>query len=204
MADVVTRGNGEHEEIADRAELWMSFAGRGADRSGAVSQLGQRVAPAEAVFAAPGVEVRTRRMTVHTAWEDRRRAGCRAELSLTLRVDDLDRLEDLLAALVAAEPDSLHGPIWQLTDETTATEIAQRHAVEDARRRAEGYAAALGARLGPLLSISDTGVERPMAREMTFAAATAPASVPAIEDLGIEPAPVTVTVGCTTVWTLLD
>lgn len=203
MADVVTRGTGEHEVIADQAELWVSFAGRGADRPGAVAELGSRVAPAEPLFTMPGVEVRTRRMAVHTAWEDRRKAGCRAELSITLRVHELDVLEELLGALVAADPESLHGPMWRLADETAATELAQRHAVEDARRRAAGYAAALGARLGPLVSISDAGLERPMHREVTLAAA-APAAAPTIQDLGLEPAPVTVTVACTTVWTLLD
>lgn len=200
MAEVVTRGSGEHEQIADRAELRVTFAAEGADRSTAVAELGTRVQPAEPALAGDGVTVRSRRVAVQTAWEGKRRTGCRAQLAITIRVDDVDVLENLLDALLAAEPESLHGPSWQLADDSAPTAIAQQRAVAEARRRAEGYAAALGARLGALHSISDTGTERPMARMAT----TTAAGPPNVAELGLQPAPVTVTAACTTVWTLLD
>lgn len=201
MAEVVTRGSGEHEQIADRAELRVTFAAHGADRGTAVAELGARVQSAEPALAGDGVEVRSRRMAVQTAWEGKRRTGCRAQLSITIRVHRLDVLEGTLDALLGAEPESLHGPSWQLADDSEATAIAQQRAVEEARRRAEGYAAALGARLGTLQSITDAGTERPMAR-MAMESTTAAGS-PNVAELGLEPAPVTVTAGCTTVWTLL-
>jgi uncharacterized protein YggE len=199
MAEVVTRGSGEHEQIADRAELRVTFAAEGADRSTAVAELGSRVQPAEPALAGEGLEVRSRNMAVHSAWEGKRRTGCRARLSITIRVHRLDVLEGLLDALLSAEPESLHGPSWQLADDSAATAVAQQRAVDEARRRAEGYAAALGARLGTLQSISDSGTERPMARM-----ATETTSAPDVAELGLQPAPVTVTAACTTVWTLLE
>jgi uncharacterized protein YggE len=199
MAEVVTRGSGEHEQIADRAELRVTFAAGGADRSSAVAELGSRVQPAEPALSGDGVEVRSRNMAVRTAWEGKRRAGCRAQLAITIRVHRVDVLEGLLDALLAAEPESLHGPTWQLADDSEATAIAQHRAVGEARRRAEGYAAALGARLGTLQSISDSGTERPMARM-----AMESTGAPDVAELGLAPAPVTVTAACTTVWTLLE
>ncbi|MQA17044.1 MAG: DUF541 domain-containing protein [Pseudonocardiaceae bacterium] len=182
------------------AEVRVTFAARGADRSSAVEGLGARVQPAEQALSTDGVEVRSRRMAVNTAWEDNRRAGCRAQLTVTLRVHRIEALEGLLDALVGAEPESLHGPSWQLADDSEAVVVAQERAVADARRRAEGYAAALGSRLGPLQSISDTGVERPVARM----AAETGGGQPNVAELGLEPTPVTVSAACTTVWSLLD
>ncbi|MGH3979455.1 MAG: SIMPL domain-containing protein [Pseudonocardiaceae bacterium] len=206
MAEVVTRGSGEHEQIADRAELQVTFAASGVNRTAAVAELGSRVLPMEPVFGTEGVELRSRRMAVHSTWEGKRCTGCRAQLSVTLRVHRLGALEGLLDAVVTAEPESVHGPSWQLADDTGAVAVAQRHAVADARRRAEGYAAALGARLGPLQSISDTGAERPMARMAVEHAGhdSTPSGPPSVADLGLEPTPVTVTATCTTVWTLHD
>lgn len=200
MAEVVTRGSGEHEQIADRAQVQVTFATRGADRATAVAALGSRVQRVEPMFGTEGVEVRSRRMEVQTAWENRRRTGCSAWLVVTLRVQRVDVLEDLLDALVAAEPESLHGPHWELDDDSEAVAFAQQRAVADARRRAEGYAAALGARLGPLQSISEA--ERPEYRAVALSARSAEAT--GIAELGLEPTPVTVSVTCTAVWTLLD
>lgn len=199
MAEVVTRGSGEHEQVADRAELRVTFAAEGADRSSAVAELGSRVRPAERAMDRDGVEVRARNMVVRSAWEGKRRTGCRAQLSLTIRVHRVEALEDLLDALLGAEPESLHGPSWQLSDDSEATVIAQQRAVEQARRRAEGYASALGARLGTLQSITDVCSERPTARMAAESTGS-----PGVAELGLEPMPVTVTAACTTVWTLLE
>jgi len=200
MAEVVTRGSGEHEQIADRAQVHVTFAARGLDRATAVAALGSRVERVEPVFGTEGLEVRSRRMDVQTAWENRRRTGCSARLVVALRVQRVDALEDLLDSLVAAEPESLHGPHWELVDDSAAVALAQQRAVADARRRAEGYAAALGARLGPLQSISEA--ERPEYRTVALSARSAEDT--GVADLGIEPTPVTVSATCTTVWTLLD
>lgn len=201
MAEVVTRGTGEHEQIADRAQLWATFAADGPDRARAVAELGQRVSSVEPVFDADGVEVRSRRMRVRTAWENRKRAGARAELAVTMRIGRVDVLEWVLDSLVTAEPAGLGGPHWQLSDDTEATVQAQQRAVADARRRAEGYAAALGARLGPLQSLSEP--EQPGSGGIALAAARS-AETSGVVELGLEPTPVTVTVHCTTVWALLE
>ncbi|MBP2475702.1 uncharacterized protein YggE [Crossiella equi] len=205
MAEVVTKGNGEVERTADRAQLWVSFTTSAGDRSEAVALLGQRVANVEPLLEQDGVEVRSRRLSVQPNWQGDRQVGANAEQHYQLRIADRATLEQLVAALVAAEPSALNGPDWELSDQAEAAQEAQVLAVADARRRAEGYAAALGIRLGPLLRISDGEDTHyaPMARSAAFSAMSAEVGG-AVQALNLEPQQVTVSARCTTTWSLLD
>ena len=143
------------------------------------------------------------RLAVHDQWRGNRVVGSRATEDLTLRLSDVGALVEVLAAVVASEPASLNGPNWQLTDPVAARRAAQANAVADARDRAEGYAAALGGRLGALLRLSEAagGGMEPRAFAMAAMAREAPA--PVVRELGLEPEPVRVTVRCATSWELL-
>ena len=131
--EVVTEGSGWHEEVADRAECGVGYAGTGRDRRSAVAELGKRVAAAEAAFGLPGVTVVRRRLSVHDQWRGNRVVGCRATEDVGLRLDDVTALQDVLAALVRSEPADLNGPTWLLADPTAARRTAQQRAVADAR-----------------------------------------------------------------------
>lgn len=195
----MTVGSGWHEQLADRAEIDVSFAATGKDRAAAVRDLGRAVAAAEPVLTRAGVEVRSRRLHVGTEWRGRKPTGARASEDIALRVTDLGVLEDVLGALLGAEPASLNGPRWALDDPAAALVIAQRNAVADARTRAEGYAAALNTTLGALRELSeapDPGSGPVLMRAM---AAGSPVDV---TELGLEPEPVRVSARCTTTWAL--
>jgi hypothetical protein len=201
--EIVTEGSGWHEQPADRAELQIGYAGTGRDRSAAVAALGKRVAAAEPAFGLRGVTVLHRRLAVHDQWRGNRVVGSRATEDLTLRLDDVGALEEVLAAVVASEPASLNGPHWQLTDPAAARRSAQANAVADARDRAEGYAAALGGRLGALLRLSEGAGGGMEPRAFAMSAMAREASAPDVRELGLEPEPVRVTVRCATSWELL-
>jgi len=201
--EVVTEGSGWHEQVADRAELNVGYAGTGRDRTAAVTELGKRVVAAEPAFVLRGVSVLHRRLSVHDQWRGNRVVGCRATEDVVLRLDDVHALEDVLAALVHSEPAALHGPNWSLTDPTTARRTAQERAVADARDRAEGYATALGGRLGPLVRLSEAPDHGGSPRDVRMMAARAEMAAPDVRELGLEPEPVRVTAHCTTTWTLL-
>ena len=200
--EIVTEGTGWHEQPADRAELQVGYAGTGRDRSTAVAVLGKKVAAAEPAFGLRGVTVLHRRLSVHDQWRGNRVVGSRATEDLTLRLDDVGALEEVLAAVVASEPATMHGPIWQLTEPAAARRTAQGHAVADARDRAEGYAAALGGRLGGLLRLSEGGHAMDT-RAFAVSAMAREAAAPDVRELGLEPEPVRVTVHCNTAWELL-
>jgi uncharacterized protein YggE len=200
--EIVTEGSGWYEQVADRAELQVGYAGAGRDRTTAVAELGKRVAAAEPAFGLRGVSVLHRRLAVHDQWRGHRVVGCRATEDITLRLDDVGALDEVLAAVVAGEPATLNGPNWQLTDPAAVRRTAQARAVADARDRAEGYAAALAGRLGALLRLSEVagGGMEPRAFAM---AAMGREAAPDVRELGLEPEPVRVTVRCATSWELL-
>ena len=203
MAEIETYGTGEVERIADRASIQLAFARDGKNRASAVSALTERIGAVEELLDRDGVQVRDRRLSVHDRWEGKRRAGAVATQSYHVRITDLAVLNDLVADLVAAEPADLSGPNWELAEHDEARLEAQGAAVADARRRAEGYAVALGRELGELVRISDGasnhGPVAYAARAMSFAES---AGRPDIAQLSLEPEPVSVTAMCTMTWTI--
>ena len=199
--EIVTEGSGWFEQVADRAELTVGYAGTGRNRSAAVAELGKRVAAAEPAFGLRGVTVLHRRLYVHDEWRGNRVVGCRAAEDVVLRLDDVSALEEVLSAVVRSEPASLNGPSWSLTDPVAARRAAQERAVADARDRAEGYAAALGGTLGALRRLSEAAEHgAPVAMRMMAARAEV---APDVRELGLEPEPVRVTASCTTTWELI-
>ena len=208
----MTRGSGEHEAVADRAEVRIIYAADGADRSGAVNLLSERVADVESLLRqepiASAIEVRERSMHVGDRWDHHsgQRVGVTAHLGLGLRTTELGMLDDLLAGLLSAEPRHFDGPYWSLADESAPMREAQRRAVADARARAETYADAAGQRLGPLLRLSDEGTERPypMMDHGHFASRPAGGGPEAVRQLSLSPIPITVRTTCVVSWALLD
>jgi uncharacterized protein YggE len=208
VAEVVTKGTGKVERTADRAQVDVTFETMGASRNDAVEALTTKVSAVEPVLDRPGVEVRSRQLSVHDNWDGTQRAGSRASQRYVLRVTDLDTMDDLLSALVAAEPAWLNGPTWELSDDAEAVREAQGKAVVDARLRAQGYAEALGRRLGPLLRLSDGDgdlwqVEAGPMRSMAAYGGGPGAAVQA-DQLNLEAQQITVSVRCTAAWSLLD
>lgn len=195
----MTEGSGWYEQPGDRAELDVSFTAVARTRSDAVRDLGRRMAAAEPALTRPGLRVRHRRVRVHHEWRGNKVVGCRAAEDLALLVTDVAELDAVLSALVGAEPTDLHGPRWVLDDPAAALREAQKRAVADARTRAEGYAAALDAALGPLLRLSEAPEH---AVPVAYRTAAAEAAGPDVRALGLEPEPVRVTARCTTTWAL--
>jgi uncharacterized protein YggE len=203
VAEVVTKGTGEVERTADRAQVDVTFEALGAERSEAVSTLNQRISVVEPLL--QDFEVRSRQLSVHDNWDNNQRVGSRAQQQYVIWVSDLDKLDGLLADLVQAEPSWINGPSWTLVDDTEAVREAQKEAVADALRRAEGYASALGRRLGPLLRIGDTdggaGYSPRIHASASFEMA-GPAGM--VDQLNLKAQQITVSASCTAAWSLLD
>jgi uncharacterized protein YggE len=198
--EIVTEGTGWHEQPGDQAELDVSFTATARNRSDAVRELNQRVGAADPAVRHPGLVVKHRRFWVHNEWRGNRVVGCRAAEDIALLLTDLTALEDVLSALVAAEPTDLNGPRWILADPAAAQREAQHRAVADARQRAEGYAAALNGRLGALRRLSEAPDH---GGPVAFRMAAHEAVAPDVRDLGLEPEPVRITARCTTSWDLI-
>jgi uncharacterized protein len=108
-------------------------------------------------------------------WQHR---GYRASNRVTVRVGEPELVGRLLTAAVDRVGTSVEGPAWRLLPENPAHAEAARLAALDARRRAEAYAAVLGARIGAIASVRDAGIRppepRPAMRAMAMEATALP------------------------------
>lgn len=89
-------------------------------------------------------------------------------------VRDLDKLGDILDRLVSAGANQSSGLNFEVSKAETALDDARKQAVANARRRAELYAAAAGAEVGEVLTITEGEAAPPrpvFARAMKAAAA---------------------------------
>ncbi|HET9648124.1 MAG TPA: SIMPL domain-containing protein [Microlunatus sp.] len=126
------------------------------------------------------------RMTVHPVF-DRRHAtkitGYRGSFSNQLVVRDFAVLSDLVLALGAVSDAQVFGPWWSLRPENEAYREVRIEAIADARRRAEDYASAFGARLDGLVEVSDLteSFAPPMARAFAIGAMAKDAGEPAFD-----------------------
>jgi uncharacterized protein YggE len=72
-----------------------------------------------------------------------------------LTVRDLSRLGDILDQAVTLGANQTHGVAFQVSNAETLEDDARKLAMENAHRRAQLYAAAAGAKLGPVLRVSE-------------------------------------------------
>ncbi|MFC3692855.1 SIMPL domain-containing protein [Chenggangzhangella methanolivorans] len=83
--------------------------------------------------------------------------GYEARNMVTIRVRQIDKAGGLVDALVAAGSNQIEGFSFEISDRDEKLDAARGEAVKDARRKAELYAAAAGAKLGQALSIEEAG-----------------------------------------------
>jgi uncharacterized protein YggE len=81
--------------------------------------------------------------------------------NLSIRYRKIDRLGDLLDAVVKSGSNRIHGLVFGNADESVRRDEARKLAVADARHRAELYAEAAGLTLGKVLSITEAGAPQP-------------------------------------------
>jgi uncharacterized protein YggE len=99
--------------------------------------------------------------------------GFQASNQVTVRVRDLSALSALLDKTIAAGANDVSGIEFSVSDRSRALDRARKDAVDDARRKAELFAAAAGAKVGAVVTIQETTHQppvRPMMRTMREAA----------------------------------
>ncbi len=111
-------------------------------------------------------------------------AGYSVSNNVAVTLRDISRLGALLDKAVAAGANSIYGVGFGHNDPSALLDKARPLAVADARRKAEIYANAGGARIGRLMVLTEeTGRQAPMAFSRAYAAsASAPTPIEAGED----------------------
>jgi uncharacterized protein YggE len=124
------------------------------------------------------------------ARQGRRVTGYRGTWSTALAVADFDVLGGLVLALSALDQVQVDGPWWSLRPQNPLQREARLAALDDARRRAEDYAAAFGATVVDVLEVSDLDGGSPGLHARSSAMAGGGDDEP---ELDLEPAVQTVT-----------
>jgi uncharacterized protein YggE len=183
---VVTTGQAVVRRAPDRAFVSVTVESRAsspreAQRANAAAMTG--VMPRILDAGVPKDAVRTASYTVEPEWDF---AGGRRTLrdyvarnTVEVRLDDIQRVGELLDVVVGSGATSVGDIRFDLKDRAAAERDALRAAVADARSRAEALASAAGVTLGPVLRLQEEGTEaggpRPMV-EMAAVRAAAPAT----------------------------
>ena len=175
---IAVRGSSTAEVPPELARVRVSVGARSGDRAAALRDLTHRVEEVRAALGTYGDAVEavdTGPLWVRPQFKDgkprERVTGYLAGVDLTVTVVDFAVLGDLLLRLADRGMVALQGPFWALRTESAAYRRVRAEAVRDARRRAEEYAEAAGARLTGLVEIADTGLSRAEVGAVPLAAA---------------------------------
>jgi hypothetical protein len=178
---VVTSGEGLVQAVPDRAWVSITAESRASNPREAQRRNAEAMAPVQEKLRAAGVPadaIRTVGYDLQQEWDyaNNRRVsrGYVARNTIEIRIDDVDRVGELLEVAVSSGATSVGGIRFDLKDRGKLERETLRLAVADARSKAEAVAAGANGRLGRIIRVEEHGViSRP---PMPYAAAVREAS----------------------------
>jgi uncharacterized protein YggE len=195
---IVTQGQAVLRRAPDRAWLTIATQVRESKANDARRKSNETMTEIHNALKGAGVgddAIRTTGYSLTPDMDSRTRnvTGYFVRNQIEVRVDDLDRLGDIMDAANGPKSSGLSivGPRFDLKNEQAAQAEALKLAVENAMARAQAIAAGARRTLGPVLRIDDQGVNtivpRPMARTaMLGGGGGVAASQPAMPETPIE------------------
>jgi uncharacterized protein YggE len=186
---IVTQGEATLKRAPDQAWITVATETRGPRAAEARRQNAEAMTAVQSALKGAGISGNALRTTGFAVspefdWNDGRSTlrGYVVRNQVEVRVDNLDRLSDVLDAVTAPRnvAISVQGPRFALKDEREARNDALRAAVEDALSRAAAIAAGAKRSVGPVVRIDDQGggMPPPMPIALRMGAAQAEASTP--------------------------
>jgi hypothetical protein len=100
--------------------------------------------------------------------------GFQATNQVTVKIHDIARLPDLLDSAIGAGANEMSGIEFVVSKQPKLLDQVRGEAIADARRKAELYAKAAGAKVGHVLMISEEGAAPPQTAIRTFRSGAAP------------------------------
>ena len=170
---VTTSGQAHIRLAPDRAWVTVGIEARApkpqeAQKKAALAMTG--IQTALKALGIPADAIRTVSFSLNADWDYQARQrvlrGYVVSNLVEVKVDDLAVVADVLDKSIAAGGNQIHGVRWDLQERDKVERDALRRAVEDAKQRAEVSVAAAGARLGPVLRISEQRYDSPRQMDM--------------------------------------
>jgi uncharacterized protein YggE len=205
---VATVGRGTARAAPDAALLSLEVWAELDTPEAALDEVARRTEVLQGVLDRAGVDAAARStagVSLSERWDYRHDehvfVGYRASTVVSARIEDLAVLGAVISESTREAQARPHGPSWQIDPDNPARVEACRVAAEDARRKAEAYARALGLRLGAVLSIREPGARpRPFQRQPVMRAMAAGGGGP---DMPVESGDVDVAAAVTVVFELI-
>ena len=153
-------GEGVVSVAPDRARIRVGVVTRAATAPDALRQHEQDVLRVLTRVRALGVadrQIQLESLSLGEDYDDGNRSGYRAQRTVTVTLDDLRLVPDLVAAVVSEGANQLQGIEYVASDTRTAEATALDRAVADARSKAERIASASGVALGRVVGVQESG-----------------------------------------------
>jgi len=192
---VITSGEGVVQAVPDRAWITISAESRAPSPREAQRKNAEAMKPVQDRLRAAGIPdeaIKTTAYDLQPDWDysNNRRTlrGYVARNSIDVRIDNVDRVGELLDIAVNAGATSVANIRFDLKDRDRIEREALRLAVADARSRATAAAAGAGMSVDRIIRIDEQGVSSPPVplRRETFQAAAADAGAPPVAAGSVE------------------
>lgn len=151
---------GEAEAVPDLATIMIGVETYGANAQAANEANSRKAAEIAKALAKFGVEerdIQTANLSLQRIDYGPRKGQFMASNTLTVRLRDVPKAGEAVAAATGAGANILSGPSLQIDDPEKANRGAYTAAYKAARTRAEAYAEAAGMRIARVLTIRDGG-----------------------------------------------
>lgn len=182
----------------DTASIYVSTVATAGTSADALDAASKKMTKVQTRLKELGVAAEDLATSNSSTYQDFDTKKWRAELSLSVKVRDIDQAGTLLSEANAAGADGVSGPSFSVEDTRAAYATAVRKAIEDARSKAEAAAAQMGVKVGGVVSVDDSsgGVSPPIFAQAgaEAAKASADASAPVPIEPGTQEVGATVTV----------
>jgi len=188
-------GTGRVDLAPDMATVMIGVTHQDKAAGTALQQTSDAVAAMLERLAGLGIaarDVQTAALTLNPVWRDNPAQqgqpmpwGFEASNVVNLRLRDIAALGTVLDALVTDGANRLDGISFGLQDPDASMDEARRRAVADAQRKAALYAEAAGVTLGPVISLTETGMASPRPQMLEMAAMRADSVPVAAGEVGI-------------------
>ncbi|MFM5907012.1 MAG: SIMPL domain-containing protein [Novosphingobium sp.] len=179
---------GEAEAVPDLATIVIGVETFGADAKAANEANSRKAAEIIKALSAFGVadkDIQTANLSLNRIDYGPKKGQFQASNTLTVRLRDVPKAGEALAAATAAGANVVQGPSLQIDDPEKANRGAYIAAYRAARTRAEAYAEAAGMQISRVLTIRDGG----QGGDVAWAAAEAADSAMAAAEAPIAVAP---------------
>lgn len=170
---ITVSGEGQQFGRPDRAQLSAGVLAQAATAEAALTANGAAMNKVFAALKSLGIadaKIQTSNFSVSPQYppyrqdnpEPQKIVGYQVSNQVTVIVDDLTKLGPALDALVKSGANQLNGVSFAISNPKPLAEAARKDAVLDATAKAKTLAAAAGVQLGPVLSIQEGDISRPM------------------------------------------